>query len=277
MGPRLFGIPATEAPTVAVLRRGPSDWTHVGRWDPEGGTYEPGAWIHARVFTQRSDLSPDGRWLVAFIHKDSWSWQAGPTYIAVSRLPWLAALAAWGTDGTWTRGLAFVPKGTAARAPSPPDVGDVAPILRRWDLDTRLAVSFAVERSRGWSETPDTPPREMRDHWDETQVERVTMHKPCPTLPSTTLLVRGRFAAHRDGQPGRSGVRYALAFDGGPEQPLAGVQWADWGRDGRLLVATTSGELQVRDDPRSPQPAWRHDLSAMTPSPAPPPPEAGDW
>ena len=33
MGPRIFGIPATGSPVVAVLRRGPSDWCHVGRWD----------------------------------------------------------------------------------------------------------------------------------------------------------------------------------------------------------------------------------------------------
>jgi SAM-dependent methyltransferase len=66
-------------------------------------------------------------------------------------------------------------------------------------------------------------------------------------------------------------------FDDRPEQPLAGVQWADWARDGRLLVATTGGELQVREDPRSPQPSWRHDLAAMMPSPEPPPREAHRW
>jgi len=41
--PRLFGIPAARAPIVAVLRRGPSNWSHAGRGDVARGVYEPGA------------------------------------------------------------------------------------------------------------------------------------------------------------------------------------------------------------------------------------------
>ena len=103
------------------------------------------------------------------------------------------------------------------------------------------------------------------------------MHKPRPDAPGTRLLVRGWYAAQRGSEPGRGPARYALTVDDGPEQPLAGVQWADWARDGRLLVATTAGELQVRDDPRSPQPSWRHDLAPLTPTPEPPPAEAHRW
>jgi hypothetical protein len=195
----------------------------------------------------------------------------------VSRLPWLTALAAWGTDGTWTRGLAFVARGTAAAPPGPPHVGDLAPLLRRWDLDLRRPATFAVERTRGWTETPDSPPPNPDDHWDERRVSRLTMMKPRPGTPATHLIVRGWYAAFRGSDPGRGPARYAVTFDQGPEQPLAGVQWADWSRDGRLLVATTAGELQVRDDPRSPQPSWRRDLAAMAPAPEPPPPEAQRW
>jgi hypothetical protein len=280
MGPRLFGIPATEASSIAILRRGPSDWSHVGRWDPEAGTYEPGAWIHGRLYPQRCDVSPDGRWLVAFIYKDSWSWQAGPTYLAVSRLPWLTALAAWGTGSTWTRGLRFVPKGTAAFPPGPPDVGDVAPLLARYDVELRRAISFAVERDRGWTETADTPPLETRGAWDERDVERVTMEKSRPGDPATRLLVRGRFAAHRSMEPAVGGVRYLIApagADDGDAMSLRDVQWADWSRDGRLLVATMTGELEVRDDPGREDASWRHDLSSMTPSPQPAPAEASRW
>jgi hypothetical protein len=277
MGPRLFGIPATDASVIAILRRGPSDWSHVGRWDPAAGTYEPGSWIHGRLYPQRCDLSPDGRWLVAFVYKDSWTWQAGPAYLAVSRLPWLTALAAWGPGGTWTRGLRFVAKGTASHPPGPPDEGDVAPLLARYDLDARQAISFAIERDRGWTETADTPPRDMRDAWDERDGGLVTMEKPRPLDPATRLLVRGRFAAHRSMEPAEGGVRYALATAGPDEMALPAVQWADWSRDGRLLVATTAGELQVRQDPRDDEPSWRHDLSTMTPVPEPPPDDARRW
>ena len=108
--PRIFGIPAADAPIVAVIRRGPSDWAHVGKWDVAAGTYEPGSWLYGRIFPQRSDVSPDGRWLCYFVHSYSrrdGNWPHGETYIAISRLPWLTALMAFGTCGTWTRGMHF--------------------------------------------------------------------------------------------------------------------------------------------------------------------------
>jgi hypothetical protein len=102
--PRIYCIPATEAPVVAVFRRGPSRWAHVGRWDLESRKYEAGAWLSGRIFPRRSDLSPDGRLLCYFAHKPGASWEHGEAYVALSRLPWLTALHAFATCGTWTRG-----------------------------------------------------------------------------------------------------------------------------------------------------------------------------
>lgn len=280
MGPRLFCIPATASPVVAVLRRGPSGWSHLSRWDPEAGTLEPGAWLHGVLYPQRCDLSPDGRWFAYFTLKGSAArdWAPGATYVAISRLPWLTALAAWGTGGTWTRGVRFVPKGAAEfRVGEEPEVGDVAPLLARYDLDARRAASFAVERERGWTETPDSPPRADDDAWDERRVGRLTMEKARPGDPTTRLLVRGWQAAFRDFEPRRGPARYAVRVDGGDEAPLAGAQWADWGRDGHLLVATTDGELQVRDTPDSLAPSWRFDMAALRPEPVPPPEAARRW
>ena len=100
--PRLYCIPATAAPVVAVIRRGPSAWTQIGRWNLDRGTYDAGAWVRARVYPERCDLSPDGRWLAYFTLRGSTrpDWPVGATYIAISRLPWLKALAAWSTCGT---------------------------------------------------------------------------------------------------------------------------------------------------------------------------------
>ena len=43
--PRIYCLPATKAPIAAVFRRGPTDWSHVGRWDLAARRYEPGAWL----------------------------------------------------------------------------------------------------------------------------------------------------------------------------------------------------------------------------------------
>jgi hypothetical protein len=90
--PRIYGIPATMAPIVAVFRRGPTNWSHVGRWDFGEKRYEPGAWLGGRIFPRRSDLSPDGRFLCYFAHKPSATWKHGEAYVALSKLPWLTAL-----------------------------------------------------------------------------------------------------------------------------------------------------------------------------------------
>jgi hypothetical protein len=287
-GPRLFGIPATDAPVVAVIRRGPSGWTHLGRWDTDHDRYEAGSWLRGTIFPQRSDLSPDGRWFAYFALKGGARWPAGATYIAVSRLPWLTALVAWATDGTWTRGCHFTePGGPPVGGPRPTDapglsaaVGDPAPLLERYGLAWTRAATFAVERRRGWTETADTPPRGDDDPWDERRASRVTMEKPRPGDARTRLLVSGRYAAFRDMQPRWGPPRYAVRPGDGTarDTALADVQWADWDSRGRLLVATAHGELQVREDATDARSvAWRQDFAAMRPAPVEPPAEAGQW
>jgi len=275
VSPRLFGIPALRAPIVAVLRRGPSDWSHVGAWDVGRAAYTPGAWIRANLYPQRCDLSPDGRWLCSFTLKGTARWKAGPTYVAISRLPWLTALAAWGTCGTWTRGLHFV-EDPAVWQVGAPEAGDAGPCRTRFGLALTRADTFAVERRRGWTETPDSPPRDPGDTWDERRADALTMEKARPGSDGTTrLTVRGGFAAFRSGRPGP--VRYEIV-EPGRVLCLEDAQWADWDAAGRLLVATTDGRLQVRDGSTSGLAVRSEvDVGALVPSPAPPPEDAHHW
>ncbi|MBX9626457.1 MAG: hypothetical protein K2X82_21835 [Gemmataceae bacterium] len=270
--PRLFGITAPAAGVVAVVERRPRGWWRVGRWDPTAGRYEPGAWFRGRLYPQRCDLSPDGRYFAYFALKPGSDWAAGETYTAVSRLPWLKALAAWGESGTYSRGAHFRTD-TAVWDRGPPTVGDAGPLRARYSLGWTRAAQFAVERRRGWQESADTPPRADDDGWD--QARDVVMEKPCPVGDRPAVLsVRGKFAAFRElpnhWPPADSG--YTLTR-GRESWPLAGVKWADWDAAGRLLVATWDGRLRVQkpdrpgtvvsevrlgdDEPaRGPAPAW---------------------
>ena len=66
------------------------------------------------LYPRRSDISPDGRLFGYFALRGSpppWD-----TYFAVSKLPWLTALAAWRTGGTWTGGCQFFGDGRLAIA-----------------------------------------------------------------------------------------------------------------------------------------------------------------
>jgi hypothetical protein len=148
MQPRLFGITATQSPVVAVLRRGPSNWSQVSRWDPMAGTFEPGSWIRANLYPQRCDLSPDGQWLAYFTLRGRADWAAGPTYIAISRLPWLAALAAWGTCGTWTRSVQFSEDRRVWEL-GQPDEGDIEPLRRRYRFGLELTRPASLRSSDG--------------------------------------------------------------------------------------------------------------------------------
>lgn len=280
MKARLFGIPATRSPIVALLRRGPSDWSQVSRWDTLAGTVEPGAWIRANLYPQRCDLSPDGRWFAYFTLRASARWKAGPTYVAVSRLPWLTALAAWGTAGTWTRGVHFTDD-RRILGPGEPDEGDVGPLRVRYGfgLEVNRPIAFAVERRRGWLDAPGSPPldREL-DPWDERRARGLVVHKPRPgTGPGTTLSVEGWFAAFRAGQPSWSGIAYRV-IDREGRRELDGVQWADWDARGRLLVATTDARLEIRREPWDRGSVeWSLDVAGWRPEPVAPPPIAGRW
>lgn len=273
-GPRLFCIPAARAPIVAVLRRGPSAWSHVGRWDVARGVYEPGAWIRANLYPQRCDLSPDGRWLCYFTMK-SWSaWKAGPTYIALSRLPWLSALAAWGTCGTWTRGAHFVDDRGVWEIGEPAE-GDATPCRERFGLALTRPITFAVERRRGWTETAESPPRQASDMWDESRAAAVVMEKRSPKKHDARLRVRGYFAAFREGEP--KDVVYELVEDA-RVTVLPDVQWADWDGEGRLLAATRDGRMQIRAlSSEEPRVLSEANVGALAPSPTPAPPDAQRW
>jgi hypothetical protein len=72
-------------------------------------------------------------------------------------------------------------------------------------------------------------------------------------------------------------VRYSLESDGDLEQ-LDELQWADWDRKGRLLVATRNGKLQVWNlNNDGPKILFEQDLSLLEPNPIPAPAWAQRW
>jgi hypothetical protein len=269
--PRLYCIPATRAPIVAVFRRGPTQWSHVGRWDLDGGRYEPGAWLRGRIFPRRSDLSPDGRLLCYFAHQPGADWKHGDAYVAVSKLPWLTALHAFATCGTWTRGRHF-------SAPEEGETFEGAPLPIPYGLRAAAPVQFAIERRRGWEEALDSPERDPGDAWDQHRNARMLKRQP-----GGTAVLRVESLGWAGGEFGVQqavdGLRVAYRLEcDGEIRSLHHVQWADWDRAGRLLVATRSGKLQrwQLEGHRS-QRLFEADLSVLEPSPTPAPAWALRW
>ncbi|MFC1580291.1 hypothetical protein ACFL4N_05200 [Thermodesulfobacteriota bacterium] len=269
--PRIYCIPATRAPIVAVFRRGPTAWSHVGRWDLEERRYEAGAWLAGRIFPRRSDLSPDGRFLCYFAHKPSATWEHGEAYVALSKLPWLKALHAFPTCGTWTRGYYFTEDEDCE---NPGDTKLPIP----YGLRSIAVVQFANERRRGWEEAADSPKRDTRDAWDERRNARIQKRQPGGDrllCVESMGWAGGEFGMDQAVDGLR--VSYWLESDG-EIQLLDHLQWADWDREGHLLVATRSGKLQVLHlDSDGSEVLFEEDLSRSEPNPAPAPSWAQRW
>ena len=109
MHPRLFVIMAERSPRALILRRGPSSWYHLVLWNTGKDVFEQGAWFKGRLYEERCDLSPDGELFVYFALQGSrWRTSHQGTWTAVSRAPWLHALALWPDGDTWGGGGRFV-------------------------------------------------------------------------------------------------------------------------------------------------------------------------
>ncbi len=106
--PRLHLLFARAAPIVVILRRGPAAWYHVMRWNLLDDTIEHGAWFKGRIYEERCDLSPDGELLLYFALKGRrFGSDYGSSWSALSRAPWLHALALWPQGHTWGGGGYF--------------------------------------------------------------------------------------------------------------------------------------------------------------------------
>ena len=270
--PRIYCLVATAAPVVAVFLRGPTRWFHVGRWDLTKQVYEPGAWLLGRLFPRRSDVSPDGQWLCYFARKPGATWKHGETYIAISKLPWLTALYAFGTCGSWTRGYYFTEDGSC-------DDPDKANLPIPYGIKAMPIMQFANERRRGWSEAPDSPPQQTNDTWDEQRNVHMQKRQPGDSrvLHLECLGCAGGEFGVNQAMDGFS-ICYSLEADGDLEV-LDDLQWADWDTAGRLLVATRCGKLQIRtlNNAQRFETVFEENLSLLKPTPVPSPPWAQIW
>lgn len=107
--PRIFVITARDADVAVVIRRGPSDWFHLLRWDMTSDTFEPGAWFKGRMYPEKCDLSPDGVLLLYFVLQGSKLLTSySHAWTAVSRAPWMHAFGLWPQETTYGGGGRFL-------------------------------------------------------------------------------------------------------------------------------------------------------------------------
>ena len=111
----LFVLQASDAPIAVILRRGPSRWYHIIRWDTRTDEFTHGSWIKGRIYEDRCDVSPDGELLLYFVLQGSrFDTSLTHAWTAVSRVPYLQALTLWPQGTTYGGGGRFINNRTLA-------------------------------------------------------------------------------------------------------------------------------------------------------------------
>jgi hypothetical protein len=276
---RLYVLVAAKADVALVLRRGPSDWWHLLHWDLAGLTVTPGAWFHGNLYARRCDISPDGRLFGYFALKIGGQSEWPDAYCAVSKVPWLEALVAWKTCGTWTGGCQFSQDGEfriCACVEEKPFHGSYPGSLSIAALNTDWAKGNVWnEVKRGWRFADEDDPMVAPVPGQPNLVLR--REQPAPGGGVTLGLIHQGVDFR---QMGIEGVNLEYFLQDRPEDfaPLREAAWADWDHQGRLLMATRDGELAVCECQGTRlNRVWSEDLRARSPNPQPAPAWAGRW
>jgi hypothetical protein len=104
---RVHVLIASAARIGVVVRRGPAKQVCTFLWDREHDDFQLGQWMKGRIYERRSDLSPDGKHLIYFAMKGTWSGEAKGSWTAISRAPYLKAVALFPKGDCWNGGGLF--------------------------------------------------------------------------------------------------------------------------------------------------------------------------
>jgi hypothetical protein len=276
---RLYVLVAAQAEVALVLRRGPSGWWHLLHWDLARLSLTSGAWFHGNLYPRRSDISADGKLFGYFALKGDAKSQWPDAYCAVSKVPWLEALVAWKTCGTWTWGCQFSQNGElricACTEERPfhgnyPGSFSIGPMNTDWPKR-----DVWNEVKRGWCfAAQDDPMVATRP----AQPNLVLRREQPPPGGGVTLGLIHQGVDFR--QPGIEGVQLEYFLQDGPGDvaPLGEAAWADWDHQGRLLMATRDGQLAVcKCQGTRLSRVWSEELRDRTPNPEPAPVWASCW
>ncbi len=105
---RIHVLLARDSHESVVIRRGPSKLVCFVGWNRRSDTFEPTQWLKGRVYERRSDLSPNGRYLIYFAMNGKWQTEAKGAWTAISRSPWMKAIALLAKGDCWHGGGLFL-------------------------------------------------------------------------------------------------------------------------------------------------------------------------
>lgn len=282
---RVYVILAREAPIGVIFRRGPSNRVQMLHWNTETDTFTPGQWFHGRLYEKRSDLSPSGELLIyaarkekGYAHRDK---DYTPSWTAISKPPYLTALALWPCFSSIGGGLFFSDTKVWLNHDGHPE-----PHLNRLpqgvytynsagDVSEEVLLNRRLERD-GWK------------HTQEWQGELMNLHTETGKITAGSHYVTSAPSIHEKPHPDQdvtlvmktnvSGFkhqyRYSVRQNNGTVHHLNNAEWADWDTRGRLVLAQNGGIFAQDADTAGQEPAVELiSLNENTPEPL----VAPDW
>ena len=98
---------ARQARVGLILRRGPSRQVCTLAWDRTSDIFSVGQWLKGSIYEGLCDLSPDGKYFIYFALNGRWKSETGGSWTAISRAPYLKAIALYRTNAYWAGGGLF--------------------------------------------------------------------------------------------------------------------------------------------------------------------------
>jgi hypothetical protein len=240
---RIHVLLASAAPIGLVIRRGPSKRVATLLWDRETDKFELGQWLEGRIYERRSDLSPDGKHFLYFAMNGKWQTEARGSWTAISRAPYLKALAIFPKGDCWHGGGLW----TATREYWLND-GYGHTVLRNTTVVRRDPTWHPSESYGG--ECPGVYyPRLIRDGWtmkERVRVgewkDKVIFEKPC----STGWVLRKHAHAEVGAPPGKGcywDEHELIQSSSSASIPCPEWEWAEL--DGKRVVWAAKGRLET--------------------------------
>jgi len=275
---RLYVILAREAHVAVIFRCGPAKWTQIIKWNTDVDTFEAGQWFHGRIFDEVSDLSPDGTKLIYGVVKYSgkpYKEPVGASWTAVSRPPFLTALALWRRFGRWDGGGLFLTNdhiwlnGFRFSGSGPQvdlEKGEVPAGMKitgnNNTPDEDRPLYFRRIESSGWKQIQAGRHSQFSRPSIEVETPKLSFSRPIAIAKSGDKSIRSttpipecatyeretrqssNVLVQKIGNPGFTIPTYAIRKIDGTTVPINGVTWADWDHEGRLAYAR-EGKLFV--------------------------------
>jgi hypothetical protein len=247
---RLFMILARKSPTVVIFRRGPTQWVQLIKWNTDTDTFQLGQWFHGRIYEKRCDLSPDGSLLIYFAQKISArtlkDHEGTHSWTAISKPPYLTALALWPKGQSWDGGGLFEKNKTVL-------LNHESEVAKPHPNHVPVRLHVILKECGYGGDEPLFSERLERDGWSLTQEWK----GESTGIPYRFRTVQPEIREKANGSRTIRMTRSKESHDYSDEFDMVSVHtgavttieragWVDWDKRGRLIIAR-DGRISIGD------------------------------